>query len=328
MRRSYERGNFVEWLLMFFAITVVIFVFVVPWNRLNFGINVPSIGETTNGGTVGPTPGGSVSPLKTTSSRPTTSVGKAEISISTGNASYSLQPAEEYIILENRGTAPVDITGWRLENGVGSRVYAAGSNEVRYSSDTAIIPQGAKIIAPSGQSYLSDIVLKPGEKAFVVSGSPGNLSTYTLVSFKENECTSYFGNDYRFSAGQERSCISPASEPGVRNLDIPCQNLIDTFQGCHVPTFNSVDSSGRTVTSSGTTCNGCIEGKTVTNICSNFISSHYNYAGCVANHAGDANFEGKTWHIYLYRPWEMWAQKHETISLYDTAGNLRATASY
>lgn len=321
---SQEKGNFVEWLLIFLAVTVVIFALVVPRYRSPLTLNtlVPQIGESTGGGT---TYSGSAGASGGTTISSSVS---ASVSISTGNAPYSIQPGEEYIVLENRGGSPVDITGWRLENGKSAKVYAVGDNEVHYASDTAIIPQGAKVLSPYGSSFIGDIILKPGERAVVVTGSPGNISPYSVVSFKENSCTGYLKEYYKFPSGLEKSCIRPAEEPGASRFDQACEDFIDRISTCHTPKVNTWDAYGKTIDSRGNTCEGCIEGQSFTSVCSSFIKSHYSYPGCLANHQGDANFEGKVWHVYLYKRFEMWVSSHETISLYDSFGRLMAVTSY
>lgn len=333
MREITEKGNVVtEWLLTFLAISIVIFVFLVPsktFRNLSISNLAPKVVVPAGDGSANPTSGTSyVSQGSTGSSGAYTSYGRS-ISISAGNASNTIDPSQEYIFITNNGTVPIDLTGWRLENDKSSRVYAVGTEAVHYASDVAVIPQGTKILSPIGANLLSDIVLGPRERAVVVTGSPGNISPYNVVSFKENMCTGYLNSTYHFTGGLSQSCLRPSQEPGAHSFEDACSKLIDRFPSCHTPYFDAWDSSGDTTNSRGERCEGCVEGVTgLTNICTAYLKEHYSYAGCLSNHASDPNFYGSTWHIYLYRPWEMWASSHETIYLYDSAGRLAASTSY
>ncbi|MBX4195824.1 hypothetical protein KW796_02630 [Candidatus Parcubacteria bacterium] len=342
MRKTREKGSFIEWLLMLLALSVVIFAIIVPkTGRQGFNFSFPAYAPTpftnpvpfsgnNSGGIPDVNSGGypaATGPAITNAGFSGQSSGT--ISISTGNAAYTIQPMEEYIIIRNNGNQGVNLTGWRLENAKSQRAYAVGDSAVHYASDTAIIPQGARIISPSGANIMGNIVLKPGEEAIVVSGSPENQSPYRMVSFKETECTGYLGETFRFPLGLMQSCVRPSNEPGIQGVDLQCRNYIDSIATCHTPKPDTVDPYGNKVDSRGETCKGCIDGKSgLSSICTNFIKSHYSYAGCLFNHSNDNDFERRTWHVYLYRPWEMWASSNETILLYDNLNRLQAYYSY
>ena len=300
---------------MLFAITIVIFAILIPKTaRLNLTA-WPSFSPGSTGNTgVAPTSGSQIQGVPVSSS--------GSIRLSTGNARYTIQPYEEYITLENHGQTSVDITRWRLENGKSSRTYAQGSQYVRYASDVGIISKGAKVISPSGISKLENIILKPNERAIVTTGSPQNISPYTIVSFKENLCSGYLSEKYNFPSGIGKSCVWPNTEPGVKSLDSTCKKYVASLRPCHTPQFDGKDRQGDF-------CSGCVDGIVgLPSMCVSFIKNHYSYPGCLSYHQGDQNFEGSTWHVYLYRPWEMWAESDETLSLYDSQGNLVTQTSY
>ena len=309
MRQSTERGNFIEWLLMLLALSVIIFSIIVPRGKGGLGGGFPSFSpvslDSINYG------------IETT-----TSSGNTGIAISTGNAAYTLQPQDEYIVIENRGGTSVNITGWRLENAKSQRGYASGSELVHYASDTAVIPQGARLISTSGSGALGNIILKPGEKAIVLSGTPGNLGSTQLVSFKENACTGYLSESVSFSPSLDNSCVRPSNETGASNLDTACRSYLDSMRSCHTPKYD-------TRTTAGSTCSGCVDNKSgLSGACVSYIKSHFSYAGCLASHSSDSDFESRTWRVFLYRPWEMWADSHETIYLYDNFNRLITSTSY
>lgn len=314
-----------EGLLTLLAITIVIFALLIPKSVRN--LSFVSTGEVITGGST-------TAEVKKASRSSTSGITQGQslqsqtspransIQIHTGNASYSYEPYEEYITIENRGTSNVDITGWRLENGKNTHAYPLGDKYVYYLSDSGIIPQATRILVPNGSSVLEDVVLKPGERAIVVTGSPQNISPYKIISFKENSCIPYLTETYQFPSGMEKGCVLPQKEPGVSSLDLSCQRYINSMRSCHTPKYESVDRNGDL-------CTNCVDGKEgLPSMCIAFIKSHYSYPGCLAYHMGDTNFEGRVWHVYLYRPWEMWAKDNETISLYDRNGLLQASAKY
>jgi hypothetical protein len=247
-----------------------------------------------------------------------TTFSSSDISIGTGNASNAYQPYEEYITLYNRGETNVDITGWKLKNGKDKRPHYLGSTLQRFSADLAIIPQGTEYLYPVGASPLKNIVLKSGEEAIITTGRVGAQSPYSIVSFKENMCSGYIENlsDYTFNPSLSQDCPDPTLEPGIQNLDTKCQEFIeDNIDSCHTPEFDGRNDKGER-------CSNCIDGIQVTSSCYNFIKEHFSYQGCVAHHASDPDFSLDTWRIFLGRGWEMWAEDHETIELYDRAGQL------
>jgi len=312
MNHRLEKGSIVEGLVALLALSIVIFVILIPKStRQNYVDKNSSLrGDSYSQNLFGE----KVAPSKT--------AGTGTIKVSVGNAKYTSDPMEEYIYIENRGKTRVDITGWRLENSKSSRRYVVGSGFTQFSSDVGIIPQGAKIISPYGGSSLQNITLEPGDRASVVSGGPGNISPYNVVSFKENLCTGYLEEDYTFPSGHEMSCVRPSNEVGLSGLDKECKNFIDTLRVCHTPKYEGLDRDREK-------CRGCVDGKEgLSSMCVEYIQKHFSYPSCLANHMSDKNFEGDVWHIYLHRPWEMWADSDETIYLYDSKGGLISTTSY
>lgn len=310
MKNFWERGSIAEGLLTLTALSIVIFAILLPASARKNLVFWP-------GGVPGNTQGSG-----STNSPAITSASKGVISLSTGNARYITDPMDEYVVLENRSGANINITGWRLENGKSSRRYVVGSGYSQFASDIGVIPQGTKIISPDGTSRVEDVILKPNERAIIVSGGPQRLSPYTLVSFKENACTAYLTEDYSFPSGHEESCIRPTNEVGYNNLDTECKQYVNTLWSCHTPKYDGLKNDG-------SKCAGCVDGREgLSSMCVAYIKDHFDYPSCINNHKGDKNFEGRVWHLYLYRPWEMWADRDETISLYDKQGNLISTTSY
>jgi len=239
------------------------------------------------------------------------------ISLGTGNAPYAYQTYEEYITIDNRGRAPINITGWPLSNAKDERVYELGVRLQRFPADTVRIPGAVQFISPLGVSPSSNVVLAEGERAIITTGKMGQQTPYAISSFKENICNGYLdaSNEYTFTPPLARNCPRPNTEPGVRNLEPSCRQFIDRVQSCRTPEFNTKDRYGES-------CNNCVDRVQLSSSCVAFLKSHYNYAGCIAYHAGDENFSGKTWRVFLGQGWQMWADDHDVIKLYDNLGKL------
>lgn len=239
-----------------------------------------------------------------------------QVSIGTGNASYSYQSYEEYITLDNSGRSPINITGWQLKNGKDQRPYYTGGALQRFSADVAIIPQAALVLSPSGNSFNQDVILGSNERAVITTGSFGNRSPYKVTSFKENICTGYLEElpDYAFTPPLSRNCPDPENEPGIENLDRDCRKIVESLRSCETPQFGErIDQEY---------CPDCFDGKILPSQCKAFLVEHFSYQGCLIYHQGDKNFSGKTWRIFLGRGWEMWADEYESIELFDRFGQL------
>jgi hypothetical protein len=320
-RLNRQKGSLLEPVLMLAALSVIIFVFILPARKLGTTQSVFSLG---NGGY---SPGSyTYSNTGTESSVTTqrTSNFAGEVFLGYGSASYSYQPAEEYISIDNRSRTAVNITGWSVKNAKENRPYAVGNSLQRYPSDQAIIPQAARFVSPFGASSFQDVILGPNESAVISTGSIGARSPYQIVSFKENKCSGYLEElpEYEFQPQLAFSCARPTNEPGARSLDIPCQDYLNSMQSCHTPKFGGTDWNGQS-------CSNCVDkNPNLSSSCVEFIRTHYNYAGCIANHINDPDFSGSRWRIFLNRTWELWAKDHETITILDRAGNVVDYQSY
>lgn len=249
---------------------------------------------------------------------------EGNISLGSGNASYEIQPYFEYITLYNQSDKSVEISGLILKNAKDARVYRVGSEIKRFASDTAIIPKGAHYISPFGNNSLEIIKLKPRENAIITTGSIGVVNPYKIDSFKENKCSGYLesSTDYDFTPDLRQNCPLPKAEIGFNDLDRGCQDFLNSFSTCHIPTYGGLDSEHNR-------CNGCIDGKTnLSNACTAFIKSHFDYGSCIVNHKNDPDFEGETWRIFLGKGWEMWDRDQEVISLWNKAGREINSLSY
>lgn len=264
-----------------------------------------------------------IAPLSNSQISPPSSGYSKSIYLDSGNAAYSYQPYEEYVTISNNGQESVNITGWQLRNAKDKRTYDNTGALQHFAADTATIPQAALFISPYGTSIPQNVTLVSGETAIITTGNPGNQYPYRITSFKENICSGYIENlaEYKFTPTLSSRCPRPADEPGVSNLSTDCRKFIENMSSCHTPEFDTRDSNGEI-------CQNCVDGKPLSNSCVNFIKSHFNYQGCIANHVNDPNFSLKTWRIFLGKGWEMWAKDYENIQLLDQFGKLITSRSY
>lgn len=232
-----------------------------------------------------------------------------QIIVGSGNAAYTYQPYEEYVTLENFGNEPVNLGGWQLKNGKDKRPYYSGDTLQRFSADVAALPA---------------LTLGPDERAIITTGRTGVTSPYAIPAvFQENVCTGYLEAlpDYSFDPALSLSCPRPSKEYGVEYLDAKCRDIISTISSCKTPVFGPRDSEGET-------CPECYKGEHLPSYCAAFIKEHYSYGGCLKYHSNDQKFSKRTWRVFLGRPWEMWADRYETIELYDSMGRLVNFVNY
>ncbi len=207
----------------------------------------------------------------------------------------SQDPSNEYveITVAQNAPGPVDITGWRLESD------ATGA--------AAVIPKGTKVPLSGIVNAAEDIVLSPGEHAFIISGqSPIG------ASFQENKCIGYFSDFQQFQPSLPQNCPTPSSE--LRSFygatyirDAACIDYVNTLHRCQVMLTPPT---------------------TVSGTCQNFLVTYLNYNGCVDAHRNDADFMGDTWHVYLGRTNSMWRTRYEIVKLVDAQGKLVDAFSY
>jgi hypothetical protein len=296
---------------------IIVFIIIVMLGSGGEGIEGPGTswigGSTITSGSYSPS--GTIS-SDTISSRQS-SGGSGEVTINTGNAAYTYQSYEEYIVLDNRTRNPINITGWQLRNGKDERPYYSGSTLQRFSADVATIPQATLVLSPIGQSVNQDVILQGNERAIVTTGSVGVRSPYVVTSFKENICTGYIEAlpDYAFNPGLSQNCPRPANEPGIQNLDRECRKIVENLSSCETPKIGE-RRPGQDY------CPDCFEGKLLSSSCKAYLQEHFSYQGCLIYHRNDPKFEGNTWRIFLGRGWEMWADEYESIELFDRFGQL------
>jgi hypothetical protein len=206
-------------------------------------------------------------------------------------------PKTEYvqIYLAQNAPAPLTITGWRLVSKVTGAV--------------ATIPKGVQTLTVGKVNSTSDIILRPGESAMIISGpSPVGLS------FRENVCTGYLGGLQSFTPPLPKNCPEPIEELGdyydgaFRTRDAACIDYTQSISRCKTITYSKK--------------------KELSSSCWNFLEHHLNYNGCVSTHQNESDFNGKTWRIYLGSSAPLWRTKSESIALIDNEGKVVASFNY
>lgn len=147
------------------------------------------------------------------------------------------------------------------------------------------------------------IFLKESERAIISTGqSP------TGLNFKLNTCSGYLNSAHKFVPTISSSCPLIKNVPSYKNLDDSCTAFVDEIFSCKTPVVNA--ESG------------------INNECSQFVSQHANYHGCINDFKKDKDFEKKEWRIYLNRSQEFWDNTHEKIQLINSAGKVISETSY
>jgi hypothetical protein len=195
----------------------------------------------------------------------------------------SADTKNEYMQLsvpQNAGL-PIDLSGW---------TFASDA-----TGNAATIPKGTETPTSGVINPAQDIILTPGERAIIISGS-----SPIGASFRENKCIGYFSTFQQFSPSLPQNCPLPSDELNsfyasyIR--DASCIDYVNKLQRCQVVLSPPV---------------------TVSSSCQSFLVNYLNYNGCIDAHRNDADFLGDTWRIYLGSSGSLWRPQHEVIRLTD-----------
>lgn len=225
--------------------------------------------------------------------------GKVRISGSTSGLKSTDADTEYLTISLSSGSEAVTITGWKI---VSVRTNAYG-----------YIPQGTAVMKSGRINETAPITLQPGERAIISSGrSPVG------VSFRENACSGYLSEYQNFTPKMQTSCPRAIDDyerfyTGNEKSELTCKSLIEDVSRCEIP-----ETSGN-----------------LPSACFAFIDTYLNYNGCVATHANDRNFWGKTWRVYLghyernkNERQDLWRSDTDTLKLLDAEGKTVDVLTY
>lgn len=255
----------------------------------------------------------------------TESVYKGKIRLQRGTAASTYQPNQEYIVITASGNKePINIGGWVLSNGRSDKLYVVSGNTVAGQSVFVRIPDyGVAVFDPYNPSGNKQVplTLKSGERAIITTGSPPVFSSIKInTNFKLNRCLGYLEDESSYRAYPRLTYRCPSSNdvPGITRLDDVCYRFARSVRPCHTPKDIYVKNEGY-----------CLDGNCkLTSYCRNFITQNYSFRSCFNNYSRDDDFVGPEWRVFLNRTWELWEDRRESISLYDSAGKLVDKISY
>lgn len=210
----------------------------------------------------------------------------------TAAASKQRAPNKEYVTVRASGANknPVNVTGWRLENGSGNSVAIERADALPY---------------PSREGAAGDILLAPGDTLYVITGrSPLGYN------FRTNLCIGYFQQNTTFVPALPEQCPLLEDEVSPHAVNDLCLDFIEDVSRCTTPTNNDL-----------------IE-RRVEPVCREIVLERTQYGWCVDQHRNDANFRGGAWYVYLGRLDEFWKERRETITLRDGSGSVVDSISY
>lgn len=235
-----------------------------------------------------------------------------KVSLSYGSAGSAYQTFEEYVTLYNSGPA-VNITGWTITNGKGSRpIENRQTNYVYPVADSATISTGTEFLSPDGNFRTGPIILGTGNTAYLTTGRPYSQYPFSIsTSFRENICVGYLKN-YPFSPALNNSCPYITNDPLIKTVTDECYDYLRSLPRCMDPEKYDKDRFEDDITSQ----------------CRAFIRPRLNYAGCVDNSKNLPSFSTNVWRVFLGKDKELWSNSRETITLYDANGLIVDQISY
>ncbi len=215
---------------------------------------------------------------------------KHRVILLAGSGARNSDPRREYVEIQaaRSNSAPLNISRWSL----------GGSSGLK-----AAFGKGAILAYPGRINPQSDIFLKPGERAYIVTGeSP--IGT----SFKLNKCSGYLGQFQNFSPPLPKRCPLPRDDNPPASLGEECLDYVARLPRCEMPVKDIP--AGLSAS------------------CLDYIGEKINYGACVRLHEGDEGFYEPEWRIYLGKSEELWKNGMETIILRDENGRAVDWASY
>ncbi len=185
---------------------------------------------------------------------------------------------------------PLNITGWSIKT--------LNNNFSRF------VGTGSELILQGKVSEEKEILLYPGEKAFLIpGGSPVG------ISFKLNKCIGYFEQFQDFYPELPKFCPHPGfDEYSVSGGDKYCDAFLKSIPRCnaYVKEFPAEMSYA----------------------CKVIINSRLNYNSCISESSGDKDFKKGEWRVYVEGDEFFSKGRNDIISIYDQKGRLIETLFY
>lgn len=147
------------------------------------------------------------------------------------------------------------------------------------------------------------ILLNPGDRA-IISTIPSPRG----FNFKVNKCSGYLAQAQRYYPSLDSFCPHISLLKEAKDMTEKCERYINSIGYCTTPIISFQTG---------------IDDK-----CSNFISQHASYPGCVADFKKDSDFDRREWRIYLGLTREFWNNRGENIRVFDQRGESLFEISY
>jgi hypothetical protein len=176
---------------------------------------------------------------------------------------------------------PLNITGWYIK-GIMDR-------------DARVIGQGAQLFYQGQVNQEKDIILYPGEKAYIIAGeSPVG------ASFKLNKCSGYLQQFQIFEPSLPVGCPHPGLDRTIAVTDQFCSQFMRSILRCNafVGEFPS----------------------NITRACKNLIDDNLTHNSCVNNHLQDKDFYKGEWRVYLGGKDFFGSKNGDVLTIYDKEG--------
>lgn len=141
-----------------------------------------------------------------------------ETRVEISSVSVNNEASAEYVVLENRGNIPINISSWSIGNTQGKRYPLGGAAKIPFITSA------------------SQVTLAPGEVAYVHTGT-----SPLGYGFQENSCMGYFLRSYDFNPSISAGCYRVPT-PSPAQYNDRCLRFIQQHSSsCQVPTYTSDD---------------------------------------------------------------------------------------
>lgn len=218
----------------------------------------------------------------------------SSITLSRARATASLAK-DEYVILENKGSEGVVVTGFTV---VSERRDSSGYRK------SAVVGNAAPVVSMERSAPTQGILLKPGGKLYLVSG----YSPY-YESFQTTRCSGYLKNAV---PGVAAACPSGREELeyfiNKNNVSSACRSyLYGVGTSCTTPTNVPKDLGSE---------------------CKQLVTSLLTYDQCVAHHKTEPGFFLNEFRVYANSINELWKNDTDVLRLVDREGKTVDIVSY
>lgn len=280
---------------------------------------------TTSGKTTSPVPSATPKFTSAQNINPNDSQYKGQVEIRLGQSGESGSSLDqEYVVLtaSAQNKAPLNISGWKIDNGKSGKYYDVYGKMVQGKSTQVTIPLGTTLLSGITKNPLDAIKLSPGGRAYVVTGHMPNTSPYKIdASFQVNKCSGYLEAlpNYKFTPTLSGSCPAYKIETDNLQLSDSCLKIVDNYgSNCHTPVISQDPTLGEVV-----------DKLVIPADCKRIVLNTFNYSSCFTRHLADPDFYKKDWYVYLnYSGFPLYAKDRVIITLYDSIGKIVDTYAY